>query len=375
MSTKNDATTRFEAESEPWSVVARGITRRELALGALATSVFAGALPRAATALAAGQEARDPLWFVDPELRPAARQVQQMFASISALSEESLPAMRQSSAMAQPPAAGVPFSERAIAGGKGGPEVRIYVVNAKPGAARGGILHTHGGGYVLGAAKSAIGSLQQIAAELDCAIVTVDYRLAPETRWAGSVEDNYAGLRWLHEHADEIGVDRSRLAVMGESAGGGHAALLAIAARDRGEVPLAFQCLVYPMLDDRTGSTRQVPETVGTLLWTAESNRFGWRSFLGEEPGGPSVAVAAVPARVENLAGLPPAWIGVGSIDLFVEEDIDYTRRLIAAGVGAELLVVPGAFHGFDLIAADTSVAKRFNAAKLEALRRALAAA
>jgi acetyl esterase/lipase len=272
----------------------------------------------------------------------------------------------------RPPLADVPWNEKKIAGAKGDPEVTIYVVNAKPGASRGGILHTHGGGYVLGAAKSEIGSLQALAVELDCAIVSVEYRLAPETRYSGSIEDNYAGLRFLHDHADELGVDRSRLAVMGESAGGGHAALLAITARDRGEVPLAFQCLVYPMLDDRTGSSRQAPETVGTLLWTAASNRFGWRSFLGVEPGGANVPAQGVPARVEKLEGLPPAFVGVGSIDLFVEEDIDYARRLIAANVPAELLVVPGAFHGFDLIAADTSVAKRFTAAKHEALRRGL---
>ncbi len=353
---------------------ARGSTRRELARDGLLSILAWAALPRTvAAALAPAEEPRDDLWFVDPELRPAARQVQQMFASISALSDESLLAMRQGSGLARPTLLQVPFSAHTIPGPAGSPDVVIYAINAKPGARRAGILHTHGGGYVLGSAKGEIGRLQEISAALDCAIVTVEYRLAPETRYSGSVEDNYAGLRWLHQHADELGVDRSRLAVMGESAGGGHAALLAIAAHDRGEVPLAFQCLVYPMLDDRTGTTRQVPDSVGTLLWTAESNRFGWRSFLGQEPGGANVPAGAVPSRVENLAGLPPAFIGVGSIDLFVEEDIEYTRRLIAAGVATELVVVPGAFHGFDLIAADTSVAKRFTAAKLEALRRALA--
>ena len=353
---------------------ARGLTRRELALGGLISSIVWGALPSTvAAALAPAEEARDDLWFVDPELRPAARQVQQMFASMSTLSDQSLPAMRQGSALARPTLPQVPFSAHTIPGAAGSPDVVIYAVNAKPGAKRAGILHTHGGGYILGSAKGEIGRLQEIAAVLDCAFVTVEYRLAPETRYSGSVEDNYAGLRWLHQHADELGVDRARLGVMGESAGGGHAALLAITARDRGEVPLAFQCLVYPMLDDRTGTTRQVPESVGTLLWTAESNRYGWRSFLGQEPGGANVPAGAVPSRVENLAGLPPAFIGVGSIDLFVEEDIEYARRLIAAGVATELVVVPGAFHGFDLIAADTSVGKRFTAAKLDALRRALA--
>ena len=156
------------------------------------------------------------------------------------------------------------------------------------------------------------------------------------------------------------------------SAGGGHAALLAITARDRGEVPVAFQCLIYPMLDDRTGSTRQVPAPIGTIIWTAEDNRFGWRSFLGHEPGGSSVPSRAVPARQENFKGLPPAFIGVGSIDLFVQEDIAYARRLIDAAVPTQLVVMPGAFHGFDAIGSATRIGKSFNAMKVDALRRAL---
>ena len=199
---------------------------------------------------------------------------------------------------------------------------------------------------------------------------SVEYRLAPETTFAGSVEDNYAGLKWLHAHAVELGADPARIAVMGESAGGGHAALLAIAARDRGEVPLAFQCLVYPMLDDRTGTSRTVPAHVGTLVWTPERNRFGWDSFLGVKAGGIDAPKGAVPARVANLAGLPPAFIGVGTLDLFADEDIDYAQRLNAAGVLTELLVVPGAFHGFDGIGAQLPVGKWFNRAKSDALRR-----
>jgi acetyl esterase/lipase len=203
----------------------------------------------------------------------------------------------------------------------------------------------------LGKAEDAIRALQELCKALDCVAVSVDYRLAPETSYAGSIEDNYAGLKWLHANAAALGVDPAKIAVMGESAGGGHAALLAITARDRGEVPLAFQCLIYPMLDDRTGTTRGVPPHVGTLIWTRERNRFGWESFLGMKPGGASAPKNAVPARVANLKGLPPAFIGVGTLDLFHDEDIDYAQRLNAAGVSTELIVVPGAFHGFDGIA------------------------
>jgi acetyl esterase/lipase len=340
------------------------------------TLIAAGATLAAAPALAAARAAtpRDPLWFVDPELRPKAREIQQEMRDGAPLgSPGGLAAARKGmSAWAQPPSPEVTVDRKSIAGPRGAPQLAVYVINAQSGASRPGILHMHGGGFVLGSPAGDIPRLQSLAKALDCAIVSVDYRLAPETRFTGSIEDNYAGLLWLQRNAGALGVDPARLAIMGESAGGGHAALLAIAARDRGEVPLVFQCLTYPMLDDRTGSTRAVAPPIGTLLWNAEANRFGWRSFLGEAPGGASVPARAVPARTPDLAGLPPAWIGVGGIDLFVDEDIDYARRLIDAGVPTDLIVVPGAFHGFDVIAEQSSVARRFNAARLAALKRGL---
>jgi acetyl esterase/lipase len=206
---------------------------------------------------------------------------------------------------------------------------------------------------------------------LDCVIVTVEYRLAPETPFPGSLEDNYAALKWLHAEAASLGADPSRIALAGESAGGGHAAILAIAARDRGEVPVIFQSLVYPMLDDRTGSSRQPPPHIGTFVWTSDFNRRGWQAFLGSVPGGPHAPAGAVPARVDSLAGLPPAWIGTGSLDLFVDEDIEYARRLIDAGVRTELLVVAGAYHGFDLFVPNASVSKSFTLSRYNALARA----
>jgi acetyl esterase/lipase len=175
----------------------------------------------------------------------------------------------------------------------------------------------------------------------------------------------------LYHNSEEVGVDPKRIAVMGESAGGGHAALLALTARDRGAIPIIFQVLIYPMLDDRTGTSVHPKSPIGSLMWTGDKNHFGWRSFLGREPGTRDVPSRAVPARYDRLSGLPPAFIGVGSIDLFVDEDVEFARRLIDAGVATELRVVPGAFHGFDGIAAETSLAKDFTSAKLAALRRA----
>lgn len=316
---------------------------------------------------------RSSLWFVDPELRAAARDIAHRMHSFPGYSLNILPVVREAmSAMAMPPLDEVPYERRSIPGVNGHPAVTIYVVNAKPGTARAGILHCHGGGFIVGAAADYLRLVQEVARALDCVIVTVDYRLAPETRWEGSLSDNYAGLLWLHQRAEQLGADRSRLAVMGESAGGGHAALLAIAARDRGEVPLAFQCLTYPMLDDRTGSARRVREPIGTIGWTMAANAFGWTCLLGEEAGSPRVPRAAVPARTADLQGLPPAWIGVGSLDLFVGENLDYARRLLHADVPTELLVLPRAFHGFDLVAPEAALARAFAAARIGALRRAL---
>jgi acetyl esterase/lipase len=344
------------------------VMRRDVTRGVLA--MMASALP-GTTLFAEPGGNDDELRFVNPELRPVARDLQRN--PFPPLTVAALPALRRAMSAAQPPLANVPYSKRLIDRGRDPNSVQIIIINAKPGAKRAGILHTHGGGFVFGSAQSDVRLLQTIAAALDCGIVSVDYRLAPETPFTGSIADNYAGLRWLHDHADEVGVDPRRLAVMGESAGGGHAALLAIAARDRGDIPVAFQCLVYPMLDDRTGSTRTVPAPMGSFAWTASANSFCWRCFLGQAPGTPHVPAAAVPARVASTAGLPPTWIGVGSIDLFVEEDLDYARRLVESGIMTEVHVAPGAFHGFDVMAPDTEIARRFLDSRIEALRHGLA--
>lgn len=172
----------------------------------------------------------------------------------------------------------------------------------------------------------------------------MDYKLAPEAVFPTALEQNYATLAWLHQNAGHLGVDAARIAISGDSAGGGHAAALAIAARDRKEFPIAFQCLIYPMLDDRTGSTHRVPPHIGHFVWTEAANRFGWSSLLGIPAGSSSVPPGSVPARVKDLSGLPPTFIGVGSIDLFCEEDMEYAKRLALSGVRAELFVVPGAW-------------------------------
>lgn len=315
----------------------------------------------------------DPATLVDPELRPTLERALEDFPlQQDEVTQEDLDARRKRGAALQKAFRPSPsVVERTLPGGDAGCDVKVFVINADPAHARPAILHTHGGGFVAGSASGCVADLQVIADTLDCTIVTVEYRLAPETPFRGSVKDNYTALRWLHANAAEIGVDPERIALMGESAGGGHAAILAITARDRGEVPLCFQALSYPMLDDRTGSTVQVPGHIGTFIWSADYNRAGWSAFLGVPAGTADVPVFAVPARVSNLTGLPSTFIGTGSIDLFVLENIDYARRLITAGVPTEMHVVPGGFHGFDGIVPASSASRRYRLALLNALARA----
>lgn len=344
----------------------------------LKTTAALAAVPPIFSVLSSAQagEGVDALRYVHPELRAAALSELESMRAMPPFSRQTLPELRKIFAgFGGQPMTGIPFERKIVPGSAGQPPVAVYVVNAGQGKGkRPAILHTHGGGFILGTALRGVAALQSLARDLDCVIVSVDYRLAPETTYKWSVEDNYAGLKWLHSQAEQLGVDHSRIAVMGESAGGGHAALLAITARDRGEIPIAFQCLIYPMLDDRTGSSRQVPPSMGQIVWTAHNNRLGWASFLGMEPGTADVPAQAVPARITHVDGLPPTFIAVGSIDLFVNEDVDFAQRLNNAGVNTELLVLPGAFHGFDLApeAASSSIVKQFNDARLTALRRGL---
>ena len=228
------------------------------------------------------------------------------------------------------------------------------------------LLWIHGGGYVIGHAGQDDELCRRFARELGATVASVDYRLAPEHPYPVPLEDCYSALRWL---AGLPSVDPARVAIGGASAGGGLAASLALYARDRGEVPLAAQLLVYPMLDDRTVD-RDGLEHPGQRLWNQSSNKFGWTAYLGDADRD-----VAVPARRADLSGLPPAWMGVGTLDLFHDEDLAYAERLRAAGVTCEVEVVDGAFHGFDGIVPKAEVSQQFFKSQCAMLRRALAPA
>ena len=349
----------------------------ELGAGAAAAAVLGrlGVAQAAPAGAGATPAAIDPMTLVDPELRPIVAMMQKIMGNAPPdFSSEGLKKQRAMSvSYARKPLDAPAIEEKLIPGPKGAPDVRVVVTGAEAGKAKPAVLHIHGGGYVAGSALGEKRNIQDLALEHDCVVVSVDYRLAPETAFPGSLEDNYAALKWMVKNAAELGVDAKRIAVKGESAGGGHAAALAIAARDRGEFPLCLQMLIYPMLDDRTGSTNKVPSHIGRYVWTEEENRFGWSSLLGVAAGSASVPKNSVPARVENLAGLAPAFIGVGAIDLFVSEDVEYARRLLEAGVPTELMVVPGACHGFDMMAPQAKINMVYHLAWNGALQRAFA--
>lgn len=275
--------------------------------------------------------------------------------------------------------AAIACQERLLPGLPGEPEVRVlHYAAPEPLPGRPALLHLHGGGYVLGMPEINDASNRLWAASLNIDVVSVDYRLAPEATWPSALHDNYAALLWLASEAEALGIDPARIALAGESAGGGHAVSLALHARDTarahpGALQPCFLLLDAPMLDDRTGSAHQADPHphCGQLVWTPEKNRFGWTSLLGVEAGGPEVPAGAVPARASDLSGLPPHFISVGALDLFFEEDLEWTRRLARAGVAVDLHVVAGAYHGFGAAQGAPQV-KRLATLRHEALARGL---
>jgi acetyl esterase/lipase len=220
------------------------------------------------------------------------------------------------------------------------------------------VYSMHGGGYILGTSEMDDARFDRWCTRFGCVGVSVEYRLAPETPYPGALDDSYAGLRWTHAHADELGVAPDRIGIAGTSAGGGLAAALALLARDRAEVPVAFQLLECPMIDDRqvTSSSR----LDGLPVWSRESNEFGWRSYLGDLYGTHDVPEYAAAARAVDLAGLPDALVIVGGADGFRDENIDYALRLNQAGVPTELHVLPGAPHGVQMFAG-SGLARRWD--------------
>ena len=246
-----------------------------------------------------------------------------------------------------PDLAGSTLEHRAVPGPAGAPDVPVLVYLPEAGARRSRRSSTCTAAAACGAAKDLEAVHRSLVTQLGCALISIDYRLAPETVFPGAIEDCYAALAWVFRHADALGIDAARIGVTGESAGGA-AAALALLARDRGEYRLAFQHLIYPMLDDRTCTRASHP--CRRVRLACGQQPFGWSALLGHAPGVDGVSPYAAAARATRLDGLPPAFLSVGSLDLFLDENLDYAQRLLRAGVPTELHVLPGGVHGFDIV-------------------------
>lgn len=314
----------------------------------------------------------------DPELEAALALIGDQMPST--LTAEMIPLMRQ-----MPVAAGMPdtreiLTERGFIwrdvtiSGHDGDEIVVTVVQQEGRTGTGpGFYHTHGGGMIVGDRWLGVVGLLDWAERYNGVIVTVEYRLAPEFPDPYPVEDCYAGLVWTGEHAEELGIDASRLVIVGGSAGGGLAAGTALIARDRQGPALAGQLLMYPMLDDRdeTVSTQQID---GIGVWDRGSNVTGWTALLGDRRGSEDVSIYASPARAIDLTGLPPAFIDCGSAEVFRDEDVAYATKLWAAGVQAELHVWAGGFHAFEGFAPYAAVSQAAIAARDNWVSRLLGA-
>jgi acetyl esterase/lipase len=264
-------------------------------------------------------------------------------------------------------------SDHTVAGPAGAPDITLTIYRRsdhQPG--RPLLYFIHGGGMIVGNRFTGINTVLDWVEKLDVVLATVEYRLAPEAPHPAPIEDCYAGLVWYAAQGEELGGDPDRLVLVGGSAGGGLAAATAILARDRSKPSVTAQLLMCPMLDDRneTVSSRQYD---GIGIWDKQSNELGWTALLGESRGGPDVAPCAAPARLADFSRLPPAFIDVGSAEVFRDEAVAYAAGLWAAGVQAELHVWAGGFHGFAGIAHHAALSVQARTAQMDWLRRTLA--
>lgn len=311
----------------------------------------------------------------DPELAAALAAVAEELPST--ITPEMIGVMREADVtqpieevLAQRPE--ISHREQVIPGYEGA-DLTISVFARKTHKAAGpGFFHTHGGGMIIGDRFTGIEVMLDWVEQFDGVCVSVEYRLAPEFPDPYPVEDCYAGLTWTAEHADELGIDPTRLVIAGGSAGGGLAAGTTLMARDRGGPDLLGQVLIYPMIDDRndTVSAHQID---GEGVWDRTSNETGWNALLGERRGTDEVSIYAAPARATDLSGLPPAFIDVGTAEVFRDEDVAYASAIWASGGVAELHVWPGGFHGFDLMVPHAVISQAMVAARTAWVARLLA--
>jgi acetyl esterase/lipase len=309
--------------------------------------------------------------LLDPDVAPALEMIPAEM--ITAIGEDPLAAREMFGGMLEEMASMLPptevsVEERMIPGPDG--DIRVVIYQPPVEAPRPGLLWVHGGGYVIGDARDDASCIPH-AEHTGCTIVSVDYRMAPEHPFPAGPEDCHAGLLWMVENAEELGVDTERLAIGGASAGSGMAAGVALMNRDRGGPQLSFQLLIYPMIDD-THETPSGHSVTHPNVWNRDVSLKAWKMYLGDAYGG-DVSPYAAASRATDVSNLPPTYICVGTMDLFRDEDIEYARRLLAAGVPTELQVYPGCFHGSEAFAPEAAVSQRMRQGYIDALKRALA--
>lgn len=310
---------------------------------------------------------------LDPELAVVVRQIPVLDLTDIPAARLALAELYAQINVATPNSA-VTHTDHTAPGAEGQPEVMVRVFRpAGTDAPLPCLYWIQGGGYVLTAPDMDDQFCEDIAQRHQCVVVSVDWRRAPEHPFPAPAEDCYAGLAWTIRSAADLGIDPHRVAVGGHSSGGGSAAGLALLVRDRAELSIVHQLLIYPMLDD-TNSTPASHEVTDAQVWNRTSNEIGWRSYLGDAYGSTHVSPYAAPTRMENLAGLAPATVLTGELDLFVDEDVIYAQRLMQANVPTELHVYRAAHHGFDRMVPTAAVSRRFIADRDAALHHAFAA-
>jgi triacylglycerol lipase len=310
--------------------------------------------------------------LVDPELRDALALWPVEPLTADSLMQRRANLLRVIGAVPKPDLPGSTAEEIHVESAFGAKPIRV--LSYRPVKADGplpSIVHIHGGGFVAGAPEMKDVENRLLASELRCRIYSVNYRLAPEAPHPAPLEDIYSVFAWLHKNAGQLNLDPTRIGIKGESGGGGLAAAVALYARDHRGPKFAFQHLIYPMIDDRTAVREDLHPHVGEFVWTQQHNHFGWRSLLGREPGAADVSPYAAASRATDVSGLPPTYISVGGLDLFLEENLTYADRLSRAGVPVEFHIYPRAYHGF-YQATNARVTQQAERDTREALRRFL---
>lgn len=261
----------------------------------------------------------------------------------------------------------VNMEDRVIAGPSGDQKIRIYTAkkSSKPAPA---LIYIHGGGMILGSIEGEAGVAQMFCAESGATVISVDYRKAPEFPYPAGADDCYSAAKWVFDNASELGIDKNNIGIYGGSAGGGLTLAVVLMARDRKSMNFKYMMPIYPMIDDRneTPSSHAITE-IG--IWDRDGNKEAWNWYLGGKPADEYAA----PARAKDVSGLPPAFIDVGEMDLFRDEDTDFAQRLIQSGVACEFRIYPSAYHGSEVFAPEAELSKRIWAGRVEALKRFIA--